>query len=195
MTVSPIGAAEADIEALADLHAEVLPTSLVSRLGRRYCRRFYRYCASSRLEHVITVARDGGLAGGAMVSLQPASLSSRLLRETPLLLAAVLNFWRVPWLRLISPERGASQREETVPELIELLVNPRHQGAGIGRQLLAEVEAWLARQGVERYDVKTFADVAHPAAKFYMTNGFRITGTARGPGADFTLLRKTLREG
>ncbi len=71
------------LQALADMHRAMLPSSLISKLGQHYSTVLYRFGVSSPQEKVVAIMRDdGALIGGTFLSFNPANLSRRLaLRE------------------------------------------------------------------------------------------------------------------
>ena len=69
---------------------------------------------------------------------------------------------------------GAIEGTESAVDLYWIAVDPAHQGAGIGRQLLAGTEAAIKASGGTRYYAETSStDRYLPTRQFYLRSGFR----------------------
>jgi ribosomal protein S18 acetylase RimI-like enzyme len=183
-----------DIEQLARMHVDALPDSLVSLVGERYARAFYRHAAASPSE-LIAIERAGGeLCGACLMSLAPATLSRRLLTRTPLALLAPLAIRRLP-LRAMA--RGAAgppaDPQPPGPEILLIFTVPEARSRGLGARLLARCEALLAARGVDRLLVKTRDDPANRALAFYERAGFRRVGSRSVYGKRLVLFEKALQ--
>jgi hypothetical protein len=119
------------------MHLEALPQSLVSLVGERYARAFYRYCSGSAHELVL-VERDGGaLAAACLVSLEPDTLSRRLLKRTPLLLLSPFALGRLPLTQLLRGAlRPSGPAQPRGPELLLIFTLAEARGQGLGARLL-----------------------------------------------------------
>ena len=62
-------------------------------------------------------------------------------------------------------------------ELSVIAVLPRYERRGIGSQLLAEVEAWMASVGREEFWLWTWSDPKKRAFSFYLNRGWRVSET------------------
>jgi ribosomal protein S18 acetylase RimI-like enzyme len=79
-----------------------------------------------------------------------------------------------------------------------LAVSPRRQGAGLGRELVREGEAFLRERGVERLEIEV-VNLRRELFAFYDRLGYRVTG--RSPFEDprlrlpchFVVMEKSLR--
>lgn len=183
-----------DIDRLSELHVAALPDSMVSLLGRRYARAFYRYIVCSRQEILCVVRNSAGLVDAALVvSLSPTTLETRLAYSTRLLLSMVIRAPRLP-LGQMAREFLRPRPSSTVelPELIIIFTDPRCQGRGIGRSLVRLCEASLRERQLESYVVKTENLPENGALKFYTRLGFRPSRQIRKYGVAFQMFEKRL---
>lgn len=176
-----------DVATLARLQTQLLPTSLVSRLGEAYARSFFRYVAGSDRE-LLLVERDAEkrIIAGCVVSLEIGSLQRRLLLSTRLLPALALR----P-IVLLSALGGGSGPPGSV-ELVLLFTDPAARGSGAGARLVASCDDELTKRGITRYQVRTFADPSDPAFRFYIRRGFRQAGEFSVHGRRFALMNRDL---
>jgi ribosomal protein S18 acetylase RimI-like enzyme len=189
-----------DLDRVAALHRACLPRSVVTVLGSRYARAFYRYLDGSP-EELLVVRHDesGEPVAGAVLSLAPETLDRRLLIGTPLLPCAITRVPALSRLGLTTLRRtttGAKTGTEegrgrpALPQLILLFTAERARGRGHATALLARLEERLQQQGVGRYEVRTEADPVNPALAFYRTRGFTDTGTVVRFGTLFQVLTR-----
>lgn len=189
---------EGDLERLGRLHVSALPASLVSKLGNRFARDFYRYVASSNEEILCCVRGEDGLVQGAsVVSLEPQSLDTRLAKRTTLLLWAMVRVWRLPLRSLLRDWLGGAdqpspQLPSDLPELVHIFAAPDCQGKGVGSRVLDRSEAALKERGVPAYCLKTEDDPGNPALRFYARHGFAERGRFALHGLQFVMLEKRL---
>jgi GNAT superfamily N-acetyltransferase len=191
---------DGDLDVLARLHVETLPESLVSTLGPRYARAFYRYISSSS-DEVVFMERCGSdgvdVAGACIVSLHPETLNRRLLRATPLIAMALLAMPRL--LPRLLPKASGAQMPGTTqpagPEIILIFTMPTLRSRGCGARLLMKAESWLAARGVVRLYVKTRDAEDNRAIGFYRRAGFQPLGSIVNRGKKLLLLDKSLSHG
>jgi GNAT superfamily N-acetyltransferase len=184
---------ERDIARLARMHVAALPESLVSLLGERYARAFYRYCATTS-EELLLLEREGGeIAGACLVSLEPESLSRRLLTGTPLPWCAALAITRLP-LRamLLDATRAAVPVQPRGPEILLIFTVPELRSRGLGARLLRRCEQQLLARGLPRVLFKTRDDPANRALQFYEREQFSPIAARSKYGKRLLLLEKTL---
>jgi GNAT superfamily N-acetyltransferase len=186
---------DADLAVLARMHVEALPESLVSRLGERYARSFYRYLARSSEELILLERRAGALHAACIVSLAPATLSRRLVYRTSLPVAALRAWRRLPWRGLLGGGGGGGAAEVTQPpgpEILLIFTVPGGRGQGVGARLLARCEALVAARGGGRLLVKTRDDAANRAVQFYERAAFRRVASVNKLGKQLAMFEKTL---
>ena len=194
MTVTGEEFDEKDIEKLGRMHIEALPESLVSRVGLRFAKSFYRYIVRSTNE-VLFVERDRTdtniLLGACIVSLRPKELNRRLLWNTPLL---PLSLPRLP--RLLRNVRSSAKSKDTGikqsegPEIILIFVQSNIRSHGCGSRLLIDAEEWLTKNGYKSVFVKTSNDEDNHAIRFYLRFGFNSLGTVISKGKKLILFQK-----
>lgn len=191
---------ERSLAVLARLHAACLPDSLVGALGDRYVRAFYRYVERSQKE-ILAVERDesGRPVAAAVLSLEPATLLRRLLLRTPLVVDLIKALPKLA-LKTLIRSRGAWTRPDTpisripsvLPQLILIFTDAAERGRGRATALIAEIERQLARRGIARYEVRTEADPANPALRFYENRGFEVQGVTVRFGTPFTVFTRVI---
>ncbi len=182
---------------LAALHRECLPDSLVSELGGGYTKSFYRYLSRSEREKVF-VLRDGQeVMSACVLSLEPNTLTRRLVLRTSLLACAAARLLVHPlgMLRQIAGRKSEVTHEhlaDSTPEVILIFTTPGSRSRGVGSALLQQCEAFLKAQGIPRYLVRTIDDDNNRALKFYLKNGFSEHGRSTEHGRVFRVFKKTL---
>jgi len=162
------------------MHCSCLPSSLVSRLGLSYAETVYRYCTKSKLEVVFAASLQDTVVGGAWLSLEPSSLSRRLLLRTTLV-PALLAHPRLALEWIGQRYRDAQSRESNrtatgYPEVIAIFVDAGHRGRGVGAQLLLEIEGFLRKRHVAHYVLRTHDSPENRAVAFYEREGFEEFG-------------------
>jgi ribosomal protein S18 acetylase RimI-like enzyme len=189
-----------DIALLARMHVESLPESMVSRVGERYARAFYRYLARSPEELVLLDREEttGDLRGACIVSLAPDTLSRRLLYRTPLPLHAALAVRRLPLGAMLAGAgakvTGGRTRspEPLCPEILLIFTVPAARSQGLGARLLERCEALLAARGVDQLRVRTRDDPANRALGFYERASFTRVASLSTHGKQLVLFRKAI---
>ena len=189
---------ERDIEDLARLHVACLTDSAIGALGVAYVRSFYRYVTRSEREIAVVQRNHAGrIVAAAVVSLEPATLTRRLLWHTSLLVSAAANVWRLP--ALLSPAGrstapASSSRTEapsTTPEMILLFTSADERRNGLASALIEQVEHDLQQRQVSEYQVMTVAD-ATAALAFYRAQHFTPSGTSFRLGKSFQVFTRKL---
>ncbi|MDP2809118.1 MAG: GNAT family N-acetyltransferase [Rhodocyclaceae bacterium] len=202
MTVVGNVANKGDIEVLGRLHVEILPESLVSLIGERYARSFYRYVSSSSKE-LVFLERDGSdadaVVGACVVSLDPGTLNRRLLRATPLIPMALLALPHMPLRSLLGGSRDGAKAQAPEqppgPEIILIFTLPSLRSRGCGARLLARAEDWLAQRGVGTLYVKTRDAEDNRAIGFYERAGYRRLAAIVNKGKKLALFDKCVSIG
>ncbi len=181
-----------DIERLARLQLDHLPTSLVSILGLGYSKAFYRYIARSREETLFLERnQEGVIVGVALLSEDMATFERRLLLHTPLVFAAIPRI--APLVRLLTKGR-TGPAPETSPELVTLFTDTSARGLGLGAKLVDRLTARLREKNAPWMYVRTFDDPENPAVKFYTSRGFMPVCSLVARGTPFLLLKMQLSD-
>lgn len=187
------------IEGVARLHVQCLPHSLIGALGDGYVRSFYRYVARSEQE-ILVVERDddGRPVAAAVLSLEPATLTRRLLLRTRLLASLVGSLPRLIALVLAStrgprrhPPGERAQVPAVRPQLILIFTAEAERGKGRGTALIRELERRLRQRGIPRYEARTESDPTNPALEFYRRRGFGAEGLAVRFGTCFQVFSRS----
>lgn len=198
MTVVDGQLSRRDIAILGRLHVETLPDSTVSIVGLRYAEAFYRYLCRSRHEVVFLERGNDGtsVAGACIVSLQPETLSRRLLMATPLLPFAMAAAPRLVANTMHGKLKAVPSTSPTVqpagPEIILIFTLAELRSRGCGSRLLARSEAWLVSHNYRRLFVKTRDDAANRAIGFYLNSGFSRIESVVNKGKALILFDKNL---
>ena len=153
-----------------------MPHTAVAHLGERYAARFYDYVAISPTENTFIVPGTGlgDIQAACIVSLDPSSLIRRLWHHTSLLYAVVTHLTDpaiVGVARALSPWKSTPRRHshDDAPEITSIFTAPDRLRCGLGTQLLARCEDFLAASGHTRYTVQT-ADVESNTARFFFAS-------------------------
>lgn len=181
---------ERDLADLARVHSSCLPDSLVSALGDGYARSFYRYITRSSHEFALVERNQHGrIVAAAVISLQPATLTRRLVLYTSL----VASVFRrpLPLLGLLRPGAPASV-DSTLPEMILIYTSAEERGQGRASALIRQAEGQLRQIGVPTYQVRTELQASNPALAFYDKRGFVRSGTSVRLGVRFQVFTRTL---
>lgn len=180
---------------LAQMQTAILPESLVSRLGKSFARRFYKYCSRSKHEAVIVVRQGNRVLGAAVLSLDPGTLDWRLLTRTPMALFAALHFYHLPLPALVREtmaKSGARPEDGKLPELVLLFVGTDCRGQGLGAKLVAACDAFLDARAFPAYTVSTAEEEGNCALSFYLAQDFSVSGRALRHGLFYIVLQKKL---
>ncbi|HUC67945.1 MAG TPA: GNAT family N-acetyltransferase [Stellaceae bacterium] len=189
----------ASLERVAALHADALPSSLVTILGMPFVREFYRFVARSPLERLVLCGEGDAITGACVLSLAPATLERRLAGATRMLLWMVARLPQLPLralardaLRRTPRPPGSAPTGRNAPELILIFTDAHARGQGQGAELIAAVEAFLRARGDRRYLIRTFDQEDHAAVRFYRRHGFVDAGRLTARGSAFRLMDKDL---
>ncbi|MBA4138229.1 MAG: hypothetical protein C0518_13015 [Opitutus sp.] len=200
----------ADLFDVADVHVAAFPRAAVSQLGRGAVRRYYEtllacdprcvghgafvgnrlagFCFTGRrFEIEPEFLRRHRLFLAARAALHPWVIFDPLFRNR--LLAGLRHLLRRPVLPAPPAGNGAASnpaddraQEEESFGVQYLVVDPRHQGQGIGRDLLHAAENRARAQGRRRVELSVFTDNA-PAITFYERQGWqKIVSGSRWEG-------------
>lgn len=189
--INPSGAA---LAAAASLHHEALPGSIITQLGSSYTQAFYRFARSSRDEAIFIARSDvEGVLGAAVLSMDPKSLSRRLLFKTPLLFHLASR----PLLAIdvacgLFSAAGLPHDRERLPELVAIFSAESCRSRGVGKRLLDAIETYLASRRKSRYVVRTDDDPANRAIAFYRREGFQFAQKFSAHGHRFQLMIKQI---
>ncbi len=182
-----------DVAALAEMHRACLPNSLVTRMGSEYGKAFYRFLRTSPLEKVF-IEKDGEeILGACVLSLEPESLTRRLVTSTPVIRSALRSLPRLVQLVrnvVLSSRRG--ERQPSGPELLMIFTLEHARGRGLGARMLETVEQYLHERGCTWWWVKTLDDPRNRAIDFYLGNHFTRQKSITRNGKRLCLLRKEL---
>jgi GNAT superfamily N-acetyltransferase len=172
-----------EIELLARMHCEGRPESLVSRIGARYARAFYRYMASSEYELVLLHREQGEIAAACIVSLEPETMSRRLVLHTPLALHAPLALFRLPIGAMLARTRSDQPRGA---EILLVFTVASARSRGLGSQLIDRCQKAARSHGISRLLVKT----PDRATDFFQRAGFKPVGRVEKFGKALLLLTR-----
>ena len=190
-------AVDRDAAALARLHAESLPSSMLSMLGIGALERFYRFALANE---TVWAAADGEtVVGGCVLSEAPHSVLSRFARHAPFALSRDLatavvsngHLRRRLAGRFRDAKRAASDGAHA-PEVTQIFTDGRRRGEGIGAKLLRTCEETLRNRGVRKYFVHTERDDNEAGIRFYRREGFAPVTESHSFGQAFLVMQKDL---
>ncbi|HLL23487.1 MAG TPA: GNAT family N-acetyltransferase [Kofleriaceae bacterium] len=187
-------ATRADAEALARLHAEALPASLLTELGHAAIVRYYLYVEASAHEQGWVAFDQGTVVGGLVITDDPGGVLGRFARHAPVALAGELARGLArPRLRARFRRRfGERSDAPHAPEVTQIFTDARCRGRGIGAALLRACEDALRSRGVRSYFVHTERDDNDAGIRFYQREGFVTIGASRSFGTEFHVMQKDL---
>jgi ribosomal protein S18 acetylase RimI-like enzyme len=167
------------LESAAQLHQASLGYTVNSRLGLVHLRFLYQVMCADGDSYVGAAFQDTRLVGIVSGTLDAARLKSRLLEHISVSRAATIAMRLVlrPWLVVplwqgtvvARPVRVGAGEVSAI--LTAIGVEPLFQGQGIGRQLVATLEAFFRRRGVRSYKLDTL-EHNRKAIEFYRKLGF-----------------------
>ena len=182
----------ADASALASLHAQCLPSSLLTLLGRDALTAYYGFAC--RHEQVWVAEQDLRVVGGCVLSERPASQLRRFVTAHPLVFAR--SFARRLAISATLRQRllagGGGSDEGHAPEVTQIFTDGKLRGQGIGAALLRTCEGTLRGRGHRKYYVHTQRDDNDAGIRFYRREGFVPVGETRSFGEPFLVMQKEL---
>ena len=185
----------ADLEDLATLHAESLPTSLFTALGHDALVRYYAYVEASPHETAWTASEAGEVVGACVVSHEPDSVLRRFVSHAPVAFARELGkvIRDAGIRRKIAQKLREPSSEPVAPEVTQIFTDQARRGHGIGAALLRACEAKLRTAQISRYFVHTERDDNTAGIRFYRREGFTPIGESRSFGRAFLVMQKDLK--
>jgi ribosomal protein S18 acetylase RimI-like enzyme len=192
-----------DLDAIAAIHCAAFPHSLLTKFGHDAVKRYYAWQLLGPQEtYTIGTEREGELAGFCFGGVFPVAITGFLQRDAPRLLGRVLTRPRLI-TDLLSRKRvknvvralketlrariGPTAPGQTVGpkrpfDILAIAVDPRFQGAGIGKALMREAEETAARNGFRVMTLMVATDNVQ-AVGFYERIGWEkalMNGAWRG---------------
>ena len=188
-------ATAADVDALARLHAQSLPTSLLTELGHEGLVRYYQFAIRSSHEHVWVIG-DGEVIAACVLSDAPGTVIRRFVRHAPVRFArdfgkAVVGR-RSLRRRLVEGLRAGGSDAGHSPEVTQIFTDASRRGEGLGAQLLRVCEETLRARGTRSYFVHTERDDNEAGIRFYRREGFVVIGESISFGQTFLVMQKDL---
>jgi ribosomal protein S18 acetylase RimI-like enzyme len=186
-----------DLAQLAAVHRRAFPDSALSRLGHEAVRRYYEWQLTGPHDSVALGGFvDGELGGFCVGGVFRNKMSgylrrncwfliTRIVRSPQLLVEPGFHNRMIAGLRIIGVLPKTANRAalyaDSNPQSFGILaigVDPRCQGLGLGRQLMAEAESLARRRGFQWMNLSVKA-TNEQAIRFYESLDWR-----RSPGAD-----------
>jgi ribosomal protein S18 acetylase RimI-like enzyme len=188
-----------DVRRIAALHVASIGESVPTMLGPWYARAFFRALLASSREHLFTLRIDGRVESACVVSFEPATVYSRILRVTlpQLALASALallrsgQFRRFAWHFAVDLLHGRAGQTHA-PEITYIFTHPQFRSRGLGKTLIQRIDRFLRERGVASYYVRTIDEPSNRALAFYDAQGFRRIGQQLEGGRAFALFQKDL---
>lgn len=180
-----------DIDQVVALQIEFLEGSLVTDLGPRFLRAFYRAALRQPDTRAFVALDDRSVVGLAVGTTDVATFNAY---ERPRILAPLAGAllaprrWPIAAALLRIPFEPAP-RPTISAELLVLVVDDRKRQHGIGRALLAALERTFDEAGVDVYRVAVRSHLA-VARSFYNALGFEFEQELAVLGRPMTYLTK-----
>ena len=177
-------AAPTDLRAVAALHRQCIAEGFLSTLGEGFLARLYRAIASDPGSTVLVPPGEDGSAPQGFVAgtVDTSAMYRRVLGRQWLWFALALApaaLKPATAKRILETMRygrraeAGRQTSGVTAELLAIAVAPGSRGKGVGRSLVAGLEAFFAERGVKEYKVVTSA--ADPVSNaFYAACGFAL---------------------
>jgi len=169
-----------DLNAVVRIHQRAFKGFLMTALGPRFLKGYYRAVLEYTQPIFLVAEREGELVGFVAGFVNPPRFYAQLRQhKIPLALAAISHLaWRPRlWRRALSSLRRAKNlsAETDAPQLAELAslaVDPNAQGHGIGRQLVQGFLNKARTYGVKEVVLTTDAHNNDAVNAFYQKLGF-----------------------
>jgi len=188
-------ASPADLHAAARLHADSIPEGFLSTLGESFLATLYRGISATPQSGVLVAVENGEVLGfiswardvkicyKAVLKARWADLLWTLLPNAvkPSLYRKVWETLRYPSQHGDTAPAGTGCPNGLRPELLSMAVSARARGKGVGKLLVAAVDAEMARLDLPGYYVVTHA-VDERSNGFYTGRGFALVSTYRSHG-------------
>lgn len=190
---------ERAIALLAELHREALPNSLFALGGMEFLRAYYGYVSRSPLEQLFWEEDSSLVIAGAVLSLEPRTLSRRFFLSAPAangreVLAAF--FGNRAFAKKVVGHMTAKEELPRdivgLPEVVQIYTSPAHQNKGLGSSLIRKIEVYLGSKNIPKYFLKTRADEKNPAKAFYDKRGFRKIAVTKFAGGLYEFYLKSV---
>ena len=188
-----------DVGAVAALRASAVPTSDFSRLGAAAQRSFFDAAMHDPGTFGVVAEDRDGVVAFALATVSAARIErAAIIRHPAAWGGAIAAGFRSPMAlirvavragRVLLARRATAPSAEPRLRLLDIAVDERARGAGVGRAVLAATiaEAWA--RGHDAIGLSVLTD-NHPAIRLYEGLGFVISGTAaRGDGRAFVTMR------
>lgn len=193
-----------DIDAVAAVHAAAFPDSIMTKLGKEAVCRYYLWLLQGPHEiYALGAELDGRLAGFLFGGIAPEAIPGFMRTNRAMLLQRLaLRPWLVadPLFRdrigravrkALRPHRSApvtpAQAARKRPfDVISVAVDPKAQGAGIGKRLMHEAESRARNNGFHVMTLMVHVD-NRQAIGFYESLGWQklLRGGAWGGNMEF----------
>lgn len=187
-------AVKSDIEALARIHSDSLPHSLLPRLGEKFLKnKFYPMVVNSENTLLLVKELEGKVVGFALFVYDSQRLEKEIMKHKASLGIAAIKrgfsdyrIFSAAFRRLCSPEIRTDKTEEFIissknqipaisemPELYTLAVLPGFRNKGIGTELTLKGLSVLQENNKSPCIVKS---ASHIAYSFFQKLGFKNIG-------------------
>ena len=176
-------ASKQDLEPIVRVHQQAFKGFLMTDLGPRFLRGYYRAVLEYAQPIFLVAERDGQLIGFVAGFVNPPRFYAHLRqRKLALACAAASHLvWRPRlWRRALYSLRRAENlsAESDTPhfaELASLAVDPHTQGRGVGKQLVQAFLSEAQQQGIREVILTTDAHHNDAVNAFYQKLGFVCT--------------------
>jgi ribosomal protein S18 acetylase RimI-like enzyme len=187
-----------DLRNIAKIHYSALANDILPALGIRYLMRFYKYLNKSKHEDILVQRNPmNEILSVLIISNKVHTLFSRTLKNTfcSFVFYSAINFFlssrfRKSFYQVFKAViLNNDKLEELNPEIVYIFTNPSLQNQRLGSKLLKEGEHRLRKNGYSHLFVRTIKSNENKAIKFYLKNGYHVTGLSNFAGNEYYVLK------
>ena len=182
---------------LAELHLANLERSIISQLGKPLLCRYYIFIAQSSEDFLFVNGDSGALRGVAVLSLDSDTVMPRFAKTYWLafLIALVRKTLGQPsfassFIKSAGSSNPATENIEQIPEIIQLFVDVKYRGQGIGGNILETVDRFLEKRDIPQYFIRTRVEDNEATLGFYARNRFNEILRADWKGVEFVFMSR-----
>lgn len=170
-----------EIDALVVIHTSAFPEFFLTQLGRRFLRLYYSSVLSHPEGILLGYYEEDRLTGFCAATINSNGFNKRLIKfhffafviETFILLLTNIKALKRLYLNLSKSDSTNTDKGEYA-ELLSIGVDRKHQGKGIGKQLLMALEEEVKQRGGRKLSLTTDCHNNKQAVSFYRSMGYRV---------------------
>lgn len=192
---------DAVLAQMAALHIAAIPGGFLAGLGPDILRRVYGAIVTSPYAFTLVATRDGAVVGFLCASVCTRKVQYRILvREWPHLLPIAMRslfrpslIWKLGELAAYTFRPRGNKQPVPAAEILNLCVDDRCRGCGIGSQLFAAMECEYRRRGIESISIVTGVEQREAQRLYERKGAQRVCSTVVHSGTASVLFVHQLR--